>query len=115
MTDLNITVGGTLADDGKAFLDTWRDAERGKTRLARVLSFENWAGLSRVLTEERYRLLRHVHAQPAVSVSALARSLDRQYRRVHADVTALEQAGLLDRSDGQVRTTADRISACIEL
>jgi predicted transcriptional regulator len=30
-------------------------------------------------------------------MSALARSLDRQYRRVHADVTALEQAVLLVR------------------
>ena len=115
MTEVSITVGGNLADDGAAFLDAWRRAERGAAANTRVLSFESWDGLSRVLTGERYRLLRHVHAHPEPSVSALARSLDRQYRRVHADVTALEQAGLLDRSDGQVRTTADRINAQIEL
>jgi len=67
------------------------------------------------MTGERYRLLRHLHKHPEPSVSALARSLHRQYRRVHADVAALEEAGLLDRSQGSVRTTADRISADIRL
>lgn len=67
------------------------------------------------MTGERYRLLRHLHKHPEPSVSALARALRRQYRRVHADVAALEEAGLLDRSRGMVRTTADRISADIQL
>jgi predicted transcriptional regulator len=80
-----------------------------------VLAFESWEGLAQVMTGERYRLLRHVHAHPAPSVSALARALGRQYRRVHADVTALEEAGLLDRPGGTVRATADRISAEIRL
>jgi uncharacterized protein (DUF1778 family) len=53
--------------------------------------------------------------RPEPFVSALARALGRQYRRVQADVAALEQAGLLDRSEGEVRTTADRISAEINL
>ncbi len=115
MTELRITVGGNLAEDGAAFLDAWRQAERGVAAASRVLSFESWEGLSSVLTGERYRLLRHVHAHPADTVSALARSLNRQYRRVHADVAALEQAGLLDRSEGQVRATADNIHAEIRL
>jgi predicted transcriptional regulator len=45
----------------------------------------------------------------------LARALGRQYRRVHADVAALEQAGLLDRSAGAVRAKVDRITAEIRL
>jgi predicted transcriptional regulator len=77
--------------------------------------FESWEGLSQVLTGERYRMLRHLHAHPEPSVSSLARSLDRQYRRVHADVVALEEVGLLDRSGGSVHTTADRITADIRL
>jgi predicted transcriptional regulator len=48
-------------------------------------------------------------------VSALTRALGRQYRRVHANVTALEEVGLLERSDGAVRSTADRITADIDL
>lgn len=67
------------------------------------------------MTGERYRMLRHLHAHPEPSVSALARALRRQYRRVHADVAALEQAGLLDRSEGVVRATADMIRADIHL
>jgi predicted transcriptional regulator len=67
------------------------------------------------MTGERYRLLRHLHKHPEPSVSALAKALGRQYRRVHADVAALEQTGLLDRSQGTLRTTADRIRADIRL
>jgi predicted transcriptional regulator len=44
------------------------------------------------MTGERYRLLRHLHANPEVSVSALARHLGRHFRRVLADVHALEAA-----------------------
>jgi predicted transcriptional regulator len=84
-------------------------------RRERVLAFESWEGLASVLTTERYRLLRSLHAHPEKSVNALARSLGRQYRRVHEDVTVLERAGLVDRSDGEVRATADRISAEVVL
>jgi len=45
--------------------------------------------------------------------SALARALGRQYRRTHADVAALKKGGLGDRSQGEVRATADRITADI--
>jgi predicted transcriptional regulator len=112
---VKLVVGGSIEDDAASFVDTWHRAERGERTLERVLAFENWEGLASVLTGERYRLLRHLHKHPEPSVSALARSLGRQYRRVHADVTALEEAGLLDRSGDGVRTTVDRISADIAL
>jgi predicted transcriptional regulator len=60
-------------------------------------------------------LLKHVHSHPEPSVSALARSLGRAYRRVHADVAALESAGLLARAQGAVYTTADSLKADIRL
>ncbi len=110
-----LRVGGSVEDDAADFLEAWRRAERGERVGERVLAFESWEGLASVLTGERYRLLRHVHQHPEPSVSALARALRRQYRRVHADVAALEEAGLLDRSQGVVRTTTDRISADIRL
>lgn len=113
---VKVVVGGTLADDLAAFRSAWERAERGeRVEQERVLAFESWEGLASVLTGERYRLLRHVHAHPEPSVSALARALGRQYRRVHADVAALEVVGLLDRSAGTVRATADRLHAVIEL
>jgi predicted transcriptional regulator len=113
--DLKVSVGGSIEDDAIAFLHAWHRAERGEPVNQRVLAFESWEGLARVMTGERYRLLRHLHAHPEPSVSALARALGRQYRRVHADVAALEHAGLLDRSEGAVRTTADSITADIRL
>lgn len=114
--EVKLVVGGSLADDLAAFRWAWERAERGEAvRPERVLAFESWEGLSSVLTGERHRLLRHLHAHPEPSVSALARHLGRHLRRVQEDVRALEEAGLIDRSSGTVRTTADRLTAEIAL
>jgi len=115
MAETRVIVGGGLEEDAAAFLDAWRRAERGDDTEEVVLAFESWELLASVMTGERYRLLRHLHAHPEPSVSALARALGRQYRRVHADVAALEEAGLLDRSEGMVRTQIDKITAEIRL
>jgi len=113
--EVGIVLGGSLEEDAAVFLKAWHEAERGNPAEESVLAFESWEALASVLTGERFRLLRHVHAHPQPSVSALARALGRQYRRVHADVAALESAGLLDRSAGNVRTTVDKITAEITL
>ena len=114
--EINVTVGGDLKDDLAAFRAAWERVERGETITPeRVLAFESWEGLASVLTGERYRLLRHLHAHPEPTISALARNLGRHLRRVQIDVRALETVGLIDRSTGAVRTTADRISAQIQL
>lgn len=114
--DVEIIVGGSMEEDGAAFIAAWKASERGEdVKQCRVLAFESWEGLSAVLTGERYRLLRHLHGHPEPSVSALARSLGRQFRRVHGDVAALEVAGLVDRSKGGMRAAADRIRAEIIL
>jgi predicted transcriptional regulator len=115
MTGLKVTVGGSIEDDAAAFLEAWHRTARGEHVEERVLAFESWDGLATVMTGERFRLLRHIHDHPEPSISALARALRRQYRRVHADVAALEGAGLLDRSQGFVRATADTITADIRL
>ncbi|WP_293907159.1 hypothetical protein [Phenylobacterium sp.] len=115
MTSMTVVVGGAVEDDLAAFVGAWRRAERGEAVAEDVLAFESWEGLASVMTGERLRLLRHLNAHPEPSVSALARALGRQYRRVHADVTALEVAGLLERTSGVVRATADRITAELQL
>ena len=74
-----VVVGGTAGDAAAAFLDAVERAERGEAVHERVLSFQSWEGLASVMTRERYRLLRHLHAHPEPSVSALARALGRQY------------------------------------
>jgi predicted transcriptional regulator len=114
--EINVTVGGDLKDDLIAFRSAWEKAERGEqVQPERVLAFESWEGLASIMTGERYRLLRHLHAQPEPSVSALARHLGRHLRCVQEDIRALEHAGLVDRSQGMVRAAADRISVAINL
>jgi predicted transcriptional regulator len=115
MSDMKLIVGDGLEDDAAAFVNAWRRTERGEEVRERALAFESWEALAKVMTGERYRLLKHVHAHPEPSVSALARSLGRQYRRVHADVAALEEVGLLARSGDGVHATADTLKADIRL
>ena len=115
MSDLKVIVGGSLAEDAAAFVAAWRKAERGEAVADHVLAFESWEALASVMTGERLRLLRHLHAHPEPSVSALARALGRQYRRVHADVAALEAVGLVARADRSVRATVDTLTAEVRL
>ena len=102
MAETKIIVGGGLEEDAGAFLDAWHRAERGERVDENVLAFESWEALAAVMTGERYRLLRRSCPSGAVRFRLGARARIRQYRRVHADVAALEQAGLLDRSEGKV-------------
>nr|WP_294521325.1 hypothetical protein [uncultured Rhodopila sp.] len=105
-------IGQGEPPDLAAFRQAWEQAERGETVAPdRVLAFESWEALASVMTGERYRLLRHLHAHPEASVSSLARHLGRHLRRLQA----LEEAGLVDRSQGRVCATADRLSADIRL
>ena len=107
-----IVVGGTAEDDATEFLDAWRRAERGEeVEPQRVLSFESWEALAAVMSGERLRLLRYVRQHPEPSVLALSKALGRQYRRVHADVSILAEAGLIDRSGGHVASAVDRLTA----
>jgi predicted transcriptional regulator len=104
--ELQIHVGDTLDDMGRRFVDAWHRAERGeltKDNAERHVGFENFATFSRIMTPRRLELLRHVHRHPARSIRALAMALGRDYRRVHEDVEALVQAGLLDRDEQGLR------------
>ncbi len=117
MTGSNITVsvGGTLDDDGAAFIGAWERAERGEVFQERQLAFQSWSSLTTTLTAKRYDLLRYVHRHPVTNVATLARALNRNYRRVHEDVEALTAAGFLDRDGSGVRADYDRISTQITI
>ena len=108
-----IIIGGSLREDLKAFKNAWKRADRGERVRERVLAFESWEALASVMTPARYKLLLHLRRHPTRSISSLARGLKRHYRRVHADVTALENAGLLARSKDGLRTTTDAIKTTI--
>jgi predicted transcriptional regulator len=74
--------------------------------------FEGMEMLLRVLTPNRWALLRRLRSMGASSVRALARSLERDYRGVHGDVAALREAGLVERrADGKFLVPWSRITA----
>ncbi|HYE49370.1 MAG TPA: hypothetical protein VEB20_07265 [Azospirillaceae bacterium] len=116
MTDHNEIHVGESTDDAVARVrDLWRRAEAGEAVRARHVSFESWEALTRVITPRRLDLLKHLRRNPAVSIAALARSLGRDYKRVHEDVDILVQAGLVDRDESGLHTDYDEIRTTIAL
>jgi len=96
---VKITVGGPFeAEASRRFVAAWRRASKGGETTERHLAFESWDALARVLTARRMAVLRHVRRHNVPSIRALAKALKRDYSNVHADVRALEAAGLLDAS-----------------
>lgn len=80
------------------------------------LSFESMELLLRVLTPNRWRLLKALRRRGPSSIRALATALERDYRGVHADVTTLRQIGLVRRDEqGRVLVPWSRIVADVVL
>lgn len=74
--------------------------DRGERKAhAAHISFETMESLLRVLTPNRWTLLRTLRGRGPMSIRALAHALGRDYRGVHADVTALIDGGLINRND----------------
>lgn len=117
MKKLNIEIGSNLrhvlAEVGVA----WKAAEAGQpVEATRRLCFVDWAALCAVMTPKRYNLIRHLHQHPAPSIRALARSLERDIKRVHEDVTALEELGLIrrDHETGALSANIDEVMSTIK-
>lgn len=93
----------------------WEKAEHGKATGV-YLNFEDLAMLLAVMTPKRLELLRTLRQQGPMSVRALAKTLSRDYKNVHADVRALETAGLIERTmDGALNAPWDGIEAHLSL
>jgi predicted transcriptional regulator len=115
LDNAKIHVGDSMRDAANRLLEDVARFERGETVHERHVTFENWQTLFNVLTPKRYELLCHVHAHPQPSVRALARALDRDFKRVYEDVKALVDAGLLVQDADGLRTDYDRIETAITL
>ena len=115
MTKLDIHVGGTFADTKARVLDAVARAKTGETVCEDHVTFASWEALARVMTTKRFELLRHLHGSPEASIAALARSLGRDYKRVHEDVEVLSAAGLIARGEGGLRADYDEIRTQVAL
>lgn len=104
-----------LARAATEVIAAWKAAEAGPAAEPDDrLYFVSWEALCAVLTPKRYELLRHLRRTPAASIRALARDLGRDVKRVHEDVTALEELGLIERgADGRLVVLLDEIASTI--
>lgn len=74
------------------------------------ISFAKPELLWKVLTAKRWELLKALCGAGAVSIRGAARSVGRDVKAVHGDVTALLEAGLLDRTpDGRIEFPYDAV------
>ncbi|EWY42666.1 hypothetical protein N825_02010 [Skermanella stibiiresistens SB22] len=106
---------GALELAASEVANAWKAAEAGRDiEVTDKLYFEDWSALCAVLTPKRYELLRHLRRAPVAGIRALARELGRDVKRVHEDVVALEELGLLERDQsGQLSMPLDEISSTI--
>ncbi len=81
------------------FLHAWKTGEPQES--ARI-SFATPELLWKVLTAKRWELLKALCGAGPVSIREAARRVNRDVKAVHGDVTALLNAGILDRADGGI-------------
>jgi predicted transcriptional regulator len=78
-------------------LDAWKT---GKPQGSARISFATPELLWQVLTAKRWQLLKALCGAGPVSIREAARRVHRDVKAVHGDVTALLNAGVLDRAEG---------------
>jgi predicted transcriptional regulator len=86
----------TPADSMADFARAWKT---GKPQKSARISFATSELLWRVLTQKRWELLKALCGAGPVSIREAARRVRRDVKAVHGDVTALLNAGVLDRTD----------------
>jgi len=90
----------TPADSMADFARAWKT---GKPQKSARISFATPELLWRVLTQKRWELLKALCGAGPVSIREAARRAGRDVKAVHGDVTALLNAGVLERTeDGRV-------------
>lgn len=85
------------ADAMADFTHAWKT---GKSQRSARVSFASPELVWQVLTAKRWELLKVLCGAGPVSIREAARRVQRDVKAVHGDVTALLDAGLLDRVEG---------------
>ena len=84
---------GPMAD----FVRAWKT---GKPEKSARISFATPELLWKVLTTKRWELLKVLCGAGPISIREAARRAGRDVKAVHGDITALLNAGVLDRAEG---------------
>jgi predicted transcriptional regulator len=101
-----------LAEAGERFKAAWKTSEP----TAAVFTFSSPAQLFSVISPKRWQLIERLQKIGKSSIRGLARSLERDVKRVHDDVSAMIEWGLVERTDdGLVHVPYDVIHAEFDL
>ncbi len=112
-SEIKISIGNE-GETAQEFVEVWRRTERGKPPEVPMehLYFPDLETLLRTLTSQRLTLLKTLYAVGPISIRALAKTLERDYKNVHTDVQALQHVGLITRQrDGRLIVPWTRIVA----
>jgi predicted transcriptional regulator len=90
-----------VRDPTESMADFTRAWKTGKSQKSARISFASPELLWRVLTERRWELLKVLCGAGPVSIREAARRIGRDVKAVHGDVTALLNAGILERTDNR--------------
>lgn len=79
------------------FVQSW---QAGKPERSARIGFASPELLWQVLTAKRWELLKILCGAGPISIREAARRVERDVKAVHSDITALLNAGVLDRAEG---------------
>jgi len=112
---LNLRIS-TLPDALDRFEAAWLDLdEGGQLAPRRILALPDLPALLRTLTPARWQLLERLAVDGPLSVYALAKRLQRDYKNVHTDVAQLVALGLIERRGAGVAVPWDAVRAELRL
>ena len=95
---------------GERFATAWKSGKPQDP--VAILSFSSPAQLFSVISPKRWALIEQLQKIGPSSIRGVARALDRDIKRVHEDVTALMEWGLVEKGgDGKVFVPYDEIEA----
>ena len=100
--DIKIQIKGER-ESAIDFIEAWKQAKKGIIPAEPVqrLYFQDLQTLLKVLTTRRLELLKKLYHHGPMSIRALSKYLERDYKNVHQDIQALEKAGLVSRTTAQ--------------
>jgi len=98
------------------FEAAWNHLDEGGQLAPRhVLALPDLPALVKALTPARWQLLEDLASDGPLSVYALAKRLQRDYKNVHTDVAQLVALGLIERHGTQVSVPWDAVRAELRL
>jgi predicted transcriptional regulator len=99
------------------FADIWHEAEQGdEIKPFYSVGFESMAELISTLTPKRWELIERLYRDGSMSIYALAKLLQRDYKNVYTDVRVLSELDIIQTTeDGKIMVPWDEVEAHFKL